>query len=359
MVRMRQLGQLFLFGFEGLEPNSHIVRMIGQHGIGGVILFSRNIRDPRQTARLIQSLQAASETSLFIGIDEEGGRVSRLCAPFTAYPGNRAMGLSGSPELAYDFGQALAEELSAVGINLDFAPVLDVDTRPDNPVIGTRAFGDDPEQVAALGCALIRGLQDNGVLACGKHFPGHGDTALDSHHDLPRVPHGEARLRQIEMVPFARAIAGGVETIMTAHVVYTGIDPDRPATLSPRIIQRMLREELGFNGVVFSDDLEMKAVAAPWGIEQSCVLALQAGVDILTICHNPVQQEKGLQAVRRAVEEGDVSRERIEAALGRVLDLKRRRLGIPFKADPAAIRKHVGSQAHRKLATRMERYLRA
>jgi beta-N-acetylhexosaminidase len=359
MERMRQLGQLFLFGFEGLEPNPHILRMIREYGIGGVILFSRNIRDPRQTARLIQSLHEPSETPLFIGIDEEGGRVSRLCAPFTAYPGNRAVGLSGSPELAYDFGQALAEELLAVGINLDFAPVLDVDTRPENPVIGTRAFGDDPEQVAALGCALIRGLQENGVLACGKHFPGHGDTALDSHHDLPRVPHGAARLRQIEMVPFARAIAASVETLMTAHVVYTGIDADRPATLSPRLIQRLLREELGFNGVVFSDDLEMKAVAAPWGVEQSCVLALQAGVDVLTICHDPVQQEKGLRAVMRAVEEGEVSRERIEGSLGRILDLKRRRLGKPFKADPEAIRKHVGSEAHRKLAARMEGYLRA
>ncbi len=359
MERMRQLGQFFLFGFDGLEPNPHILRMIEERGIGGVILFSRNIRDPQQTARLIESLQDASETPLFIGIDEEGGPVSRLRPPFTAYPGNRAVGLSGSPELAYGFGRALAQELSAVGINLDFAPVLDVDTHRDNPVIGTRAFGDDPEEVAALGCALIRGLQENGVLACGKHFPGHGDTALDSHHDLPRLPHDKARLRGIELVPFARAIAAGVETLMTAHVVYTGIDPDRPATLSPRLIQGLLREELGFNGVVFSDDLEMKAVATPWGIEQSCVLALQAGVDILIVCHDPVAQEKGLHAVRRAVETGDLTRDQIEAALGRVLDLKRRRLGKPFKADPAVIRKHVGSEAHGKLAARMASYLEA
>ncbi len=356
---MRQLGQLFLLGFEGIEPSAHIIRMIGDYGIGGVILFSRNIQDPEQTARLIESLQDASDTPLFIGIDEEGGRVSRLPPPFTAYPGNRAVGLAGSAEMAYDFGRALAEELSAVGINLDFAPVLDVDTHPDNPVIGTRAFGDDPEQVAALGCALIGGLQEKGVIACGKHFPGHGDTALDSHHDLPQVPHDRARLEKIELVPFRRAIAAGVETLMTAHVLYAGIDPDRPATLSPRLIQGLLREELGFNGVVFSDDLEMKAVAAPWGIEASCVLALQAGVVVLIVCHDPIAQEKGLRAVMRAAELGDLPRERIDAALGRILDLKRRRLAEPFRTEPAAIRKHVGSPAHRQLAARMARYLRA
>jgi len=292
MDRIRQIGQLFILGFDGPEPDDHLLGLIRDFGIGGVILFSRNIQTPLQTAKLVRNLQESSGIPLLIGIDQEGGTVSRLPSPFTSFPGNHALGRSGSPDLAYAFGQATARELSAVGINLNFAPVLDVNTHPENPVIGSRAFGEEPELVAKLGCAVIQGLQEEGVIACGKHFPGHGDTSLDSHLALPCVTHGKERLWNTEMLPFQRAIKHDLESIMTAHVLYPELDPDLPVTLSPAIIQRILREKLGFNGVVFTDDLEMKAVEDGWGIEASCVLSLKAGADALLICHDPIKQEK-------------------------------------------------------------------
>ncbi len=359
MERLRQIAQLFIFGFDGHVPDASILRWIQDFGIGGVILFSRNIQSPGQTAELIRSLQQSSEIPLLVGIDQEGGRVSRLPRPFTSFPGNHALGLSGSKELACSFGQATANELTAAGFNLDFAPVLDVNSNPDNPVIGERAFGSDTQLVADLGCAVIRGLQEHGVIACGKHFPGHGDTSLDSHLDLPTVPHNKEALRQREMLPFQRAITSEVETIMTAHVLYPQLDPELPATLSPVIVQNILREELHFNGVVFTDDLEMKAVEEKWGIERSCVLALRAGVDALLICHDPVKQEKGLHAVIRAVEEGEIPIERIEEAAARVLDLKRRRVRAPLQKDLKMIEEKVGKRAHLELASQIGRYLRA
>ena len=356
MERIRKITQLFVLGFDGTEPDAHILRMIRDFGIGGVILFSRNIRDPQQTAGLIQNLQEVSEIPLLVGIDQEGGRVTRLPEPFTIFPGNHALGLSHSRKLAYAFGRATAEELSAVGINLNFAPVLDVNTNPENPVIGTRAFSGDPEEVADLGCSVIRGLQDYGVIACGKHFPGHGDTTLDSHLDLPAVRHEEERLRRMEMLPFRKAIDCGLSTLMTAHVLYPAFDPERPATLSRRMVQQILREELRFNGVVFSDDLEMKAVEDRWGIERSSVLAISAGLDALLICHDPAKQEKALHAVMDAVEEGELTLERIDESAGRLLDLKRRRLGTPFHMDLKRIETQVGSSAHRDLASTIAGY---
>jgi beta-N-acetylhexosaminidase len=357
MDRIRQIGQLFILGFDGPEPDDHLLGLIRDFGIGGVILFSRNIQTPLQTAKLVRNLQEISGIPLLIGIDQEGGTVSRLPSPFTSFPGNHALGRSGSPDLAYAFGQATARELSAVGINLNFAPVLDVNTHPENPVIGSRAFGEEPELVAKLGCAVIQGLQEEGVIACGKHFPGHGDTSLDSHLALPCVTHGKERLWNTEMLPFQRAMKHDLESIMTAHVLYPELDPDLPGTLSPAIIQRILREKLGFNGVVFTDDLEMKAVEDGWGIEASCVLSLKAGADALLICHDPIKQEKSLHAVIRAVEEGEITVERIEEAAGRVLDLKRRRLGEPFRIDQSRIESMIGSKKHRELAETIAGYL--
>ncbi|NOY53985.1 MAG: beta-N-acetylhexosaminidase [Deltaproteobacteria bacterium] len=351
---MQQIGQLFVCGFEGIRPNGTILRLIREYGIGGVILFSRNIETPRQTAELVQELQAAAKIPLFIGIDQEGGRVSRLPSPFTRFPGNDALGRTASGRLACRFGRAVGKELAVVGINLDFAPVLDINTRPDNPVIGTRAFGSDPTIVSDLGCAVIDGLQKE-IIACGKHFPGHGDTSLDSHLTLPEVPHGIDLLRRRELIPFIRAVACGVESIMTAHVLYRPIDPDYPATLSPKIVQGILRKELHFNGVVFSDDLEMKAVEDHFGIETSSILALQAGVDSLLICHHPEKQEKAIEAVTRSVEEGAISLSRIEESAGRILDLKRRRLSPKPSIDFTEAEETAGWPEHRKLAEEIER----
>jgi len=354
MDRMQQIGQLFVCGFEGTRPDESILRLIREYGIGGVILFARNIKTPLQTAELVQELQAAAEIPLFVGIDQEGGRVARLPAPFTQFHGNDALGRAASRDLAYHFGRATGTELASVGINLDFAPVLDIDTHPDNPVIGTRAFGSDPALVGDLGCAVIKGLQEK-VIACGKHFPGHGDTTLDSHLALPEVCHEVGFLRRRELLPFIQAIACGVETIMTAHVLYPHLDPKHPATLSLKIVQKILREELRFNGVVFTDDLEMKAVEDHFGIEASSILALQAGVDGLLICHAPEKQEKAREAVIRAVEKGEIPLSRIEESVGRILDLKRRRLSPQPSIDLAELEKTAGWPEHQRLAEKLSK----
>jgi beta-N-acetylhexosaminidase len=356
MDRIRQIGQLFVFGFEGYRAGEGILRLIRDYGIGGVILFSRNIETPRQTTELVQNLQAHSEIPLLIGIDQEGGIVSRLPEPFTQFPGNHAVGLSGSTDLAYRFGRATGRELASVGINLDFAPVLDINSNPANPVIGTRSFGAVPEQVAKLGCAVIRGLQES-VIACGKHFPGHGDTSQDSHLALPSVLMEKEKLQQRELIPFAAAIDGGVEALMTSHVLYPSLDPDLPATLSPAVVQGLLREELRFNGVVVTDDLEMKAVEDHFGTERSCVMALQAGVDLLLICHDPDKQEKGIEAVIRALEAGEISMERVEESVARVLDLKRRRLQSAPPIDTDQMETTIGKEEHHRLAKVISAYL--
>ncbi len=355
--RMNRIGQLFVLGFSGTRLEDPILRLIRKYDIGGVILFSRNLKDPMQTAELALELQENAATPLLIGIDQEGGIVSRLPSPFTSFPGNRPIGLSGSEDLARTFGRVTGTELAAVGINLDFAPVLDVDSNPKNPVIGVRSFGRDPDRVARLGCAVIQGLQETGVIACGKHFPGHGDTSLDSHLTLPEVHQKRNILLNREVSPFAKAIRSGVEMIMTAHVLYPALDPRFPATLSAAVIEKLLRGSLGFQGVVITDDLEMDAVEMNFGIEESCVRALRAGVDMLLICHDPVKQEKGIAAVIRAAKRGILSHRRIDEAVSRILDLKRRRLSLPFRIDPQRIRRQVGSREHSEVAAEIASYL--
>jgi len=356
MDQIEKLGQLFLFGFAGLEPDERILRMIRDFGLGGVILFSRNIGDPLQTAKLVEQLQGEAEIPLFIGIDQEGGRVCRLTDHFTRFAGSRALGKAGSFDLARAFGQATGEELSAVGVNLDFAPVLDVDSNPRNPIIGSRSFGEDPELVGRLGCAVIQGLEEKGIIACGKHFPGHGDTVLDSHLALPEVSAGLKTLRERELIPFVRALDCGLGTLMTAHVRYPALDPELPATLSPKIIDKILRKELGFQGVVFSDDLEMKAVDEQFGIEASAVQAINAGVDVVLICKEEGKQEKGMAAVGKAAETGEISQSRIDEAVNRVLALKKQRLASPFRAEPPLIAKKLRSKEHLELADTIQDY---
>lgn len=359
MDQTRKIGQLFFFGFEGLEPDERILQLIRDFALGGVILFSRNIRDPLQTAELVQRLQAEAKIPLFVGIDQEGGRVCRLTDHFTRFPGNRALGKAGSFELARAFGRATGEELSAIGVNLDFAPVLDVDSNPSNPIIGNRSFGADPGLVGQLGCAVIQGLEEKGVIACGKHFPGHGDTALDSHLALPEVSAPLETLRQRELVPFVRALGCGLATLMTAHVSYRDLDPTCPATLSPKIIDHILRKELGFTGVLFSDDLEMRAVDEHFGIEASAVRAINAGVDVLLICKDGEKQEKGLAAVSKAVEKGEIPSQRVDEAVDRVLTLKRGRLQKPFRTDRDKIEQTLRSRKNLELAATIQDYLPA
>jgi beta-N-acetylhexosaminidase len=284
----REIGQLLIGSLPARTITPELRSLAREFQLGGVIFFARNIEEPEQVAELSHDVQSlAQAVPLWVSVDQEGGRVARLKAPFTEWPPMAVLGRSGDVKLARRFAEALAAELLAVGITLDYAPVLDIHTNPKNPVIGDRALAEDAEAVGRLGVAIVDGLQSSGVAACGKHFPGHGDTSVDSHLELPLVEHPPDRIRRVELVPFRDAIRAQVAFIMTAHVLVPSLDEENPATLSPRVVQAILRDELQYQGVILSDDLEMKAIAAHHAVPDAAVQAIAAGCDGLLICSAP------------------------------------------------------------------------
>jgi beta-N-acetylhexosaminidase len=316
-------GQLLFAGFEGLELPDDLARPIAAGRIGGVVLFARNIGNPAQVRELNAALHACApeDAPLLIAIDQEGGRIQRLRDPWTQWPPMQRLGEADDPELTDAVARALAVELSDLGIGLDFAPCVDVDTNPANPIIGDRSFGSEPTRVAAHAARFVHAMQDAGVASCAKHFPGHGDTACDSHLELPRLDHDLARLRAVELPPFAAAIDAGVASIMTAHVLFPALDAKRPATLSPDVMA-ILREELAYDGVVFSDDREMKAVADHHGPKALVAGCLEADVDSLLVCKDPGLRAEVLRELERAPDA------RLENPLRRMIDLKQRFAGL-------------------------------
>lgn len=313
-----QPGQLLFVGFPGTQPPPELLDLIAQGRIGGVVIFSRNIESPGALPKLLRTLHAAAPPAvpLLIAVDQEGGRVQRIKAPWTRWPPMRALGELRDLGLTQRVHQAMGTELRHLGIELDFSPVADVATRPDNPVIGDRAFADKVDQVCEQVQAAIRGFQDANIACCAKHFPGHGDTDLDSHLALPTLPHSLERLRKVEWPPFVAATQAGVPCMMSAHVMFPALDKKRPATLSPEILGH-LREEIGFEGLLFSDDLEMKAVADHFSVRERTVGALQAGIDALLICSEPGFWQEALRLVEAAPDAV------VEHAVGRVVALKR------------------------------------
>lgn len=325
--------------------------------LGGVVLFARNVESPEQVLELAFTSEVLGGAwPAWVSVDQEGGRVARLRAPFTVWPPMATLGRAPSGDLATRFARALARELRAVGVTLDFAPVLDLNTNPANPVIGDRSLSADVDTAAALGAAIITALQAAGVAACGKHFPGHGDTTVDSHLDLPVVDHAPDRLRAVEFAPFRAAIAAGVAFVMTAHVVVPALDDTRPATLSPNVL-RLLRDELGFRGVVVSDDLEMQAIAKSWTPSEAAVAAVTAGCDALLVCSGNVEgQALTLEALVKAVESGALSLARVDDALARSARVKARFLGAaaaPMRERQRAWRGVVGCEEHQIVAAEM------
>jgi beta-N-acetylhexosaminidase len=358
----REIGQLLIAGFDGHQPSPELRSLAREFSLGGVILFARNVAEPEQVAELaFEASRLTPEVPCWVSIDQEGGRVARLKTPFTVWPPMATLGRSGDVRLAERFARALAAELKTVGITLDYAPVLDIHTNPKNPVIGDRALAEKADQVARLGAAIVRTLQREGIAACGKHFPGHGDTSTDSHLELPLVEHPPERLRETEFVPFRAAIEAGVATIMTAHVLVPSLDEKRPASLSRRIVHDLLREELAFDGVILSDDLEMKAIAAEYAVPSAAVLAIQAGCDGVLICSGDHDtQAAALEAIVHAVEEERVPIGRIDDALRRQRRAKERFLASPVGAKPLAgraLRAMLGRDEHRAVADEMARFL--
>lgn len=340
---------LVMVGFHGTTSGTEVERLI-ERGVGGVVLFSCNVGSPRVVLELTRELKRRAARPLIVAIDQEGGNVTRLRDGFTPLPAFRALGQNGDPELARAYGRVVGRELRAVGIDLDFAPVLDVDTNPHNPVIGQRSLGAEPERVATLGVAFAAGLGDAGVAACGKHFPGHGDTRSDSHLELPRLPHAMERLDEVELVPFAAAARAGIPAIMTAHVVFEALDATRPATMSAAVVGGLLRGRLGYSGVVVSDDLEMKAIADHFAIEEVMVEGLKAGVDLFLVCHTAELAHRAIDAVVAAVRRGVLAEARVLEASGWVADLARRFVAEPDSNDALSL---VGSSEHRAVAERV------
>ena len=350
MTLREAIGQLFVLGFEGREPSSATEGFVRERAPGGLVLFGRNLGGPDEIAALTAALQAASSVPLFMAIDQEGGKVTRLGPPFTRWPSPSAVGAAGSSRLTYALGEAIAKELLAVGITMNLAPVLDVLTQPENPVMAGRSFSADPQVVAQIGTAFFQGLADKGVIAVGKHFPGHGDTTVDSHLALPIVPHDLARLFAVELVPFAAVIREGIPALMTAHLLCPALDPDRPATLSRAILTHLLRERLGFSGLLVSDDLLMSGITDTTPPGEAAVRFLEAGGDLVLICSDEAAQRQAFDGVAEAVETGRLSEARVMVSCDRIALAKDRHLRGTTGPAPEAIREVVGCDTHQRLA---------
>jgi beta-N-acetylhexosaminidase len=326
----RDIGALFMIGFNGTSFTKSVEDLIDEVNPCGAILFARNIQDPEQLAGLNRDLQAHAKDrysqGIFIGVDQEGGRVRRLKEPFSEFRPAFELACSQQPEEAVrSFAGVTAEELRLVGFNLDFVPVLDVlgpKIHPDDSVIGDRSYGTDPDVVADLGEIVIQTMRSTGVIPCCKHFPGHGGTSVDSHTDLPVDTRAWERIEKSDLVPFSRAVAIDVEMIMTAHVLYSNLDPDYPATLSESAIHRLLRTRMAYDGVVITDDLDMAAVARGHAPEECALRALKAGADILLFCNHPEKALAARSRIFNAVRIGDLTEARIQESLDRIKRLK-------------------------------------
>ena len=361
MTLEEKVGQLFAVQFDGTEFSPWLEQAIGQLHVGGIILFDDNVENPEQVAMLINRAQEVATVSgaripLFVAVDQEGWPIVRLREGFTIFPGNMALGSTASVEHARLAAIITGRELEAVGINMNLAPVLDVNSNPANPVIGIRSFGADPALVSELGTAAIAGYQAAGVVAVGKHFPGHGDTSLDSHLALPSVWHDRAHLDTVELVPF-RAAAAELDVIMTAHVTFPAIDPtpSLPATLSAPTLQGLLRSEMGFDGLIATDSLGMDAIDQAYGVANASALAFQAGADLLMFGndpgHSPEEAHVAYEGILALVQSGEVPLERVDESVRRILEVKAQYGLLAWTpVNPTAAADRTGTQEHRAAA---------
>ncbi|MFH1076475.1 MAG: beta-N-acetylhexosaminidase [Pseudomonadota bacterium] len=318
-------GQRLMVGFEGTALSASLKDLIARLYVGGVILFSRNIESPAQLKNLCFSIQEYAQSigqpPLLIAIDQEGGAVARLKPPFTVFSGNPAIGLAGE-QAAIDFAETTAKELRRCGVNINFAPVMDVAPLVFDSVMKERIFSCDPEVVAYLGCTIIQHLQKNGIAACAKHFPGIGRTTLDSHKDLPLLDKSRSELEGFELLPFQAAVHAEVSSIMLSHVLYVALDREWPASISLSIAYDLLRCSLGFKGVVITDDLDMGAITGRFDIDTAVRQALAADVDIVLICHSRPKMEAAYKTILSCIRNGLIYKDRFTPPIQRILDLK-------------------------------------
>ena len=324
MTVEEKVGQLLVAGLEGHAPGPDAQTAIRDYHVGGLIFFAHNVESAAQLAALTNAVKALNEGEipLLLSVDQEGGRVERMPPEVLPLPSAQTFGAAGSATIAARFGRVLGAECAAFGLNTDYAPSLDVWSSPENTVIGDRAFGSDPDTVAELGTAAWQGITDRGVLPVVKHFPGHGDTAVDSHQDLPVVDKSREELEALELIPFRTAIRHQAPAVMVAHILEKGLDPDRPASLSPKVITELLREDLGFQGLVFTDDLTMGAIVKHYGVGEAAVLAVEAGCDMLLLCHGAEPLAMARAALLDAVSSGRISESRLDESVRRILFAK-------------------------------------
>jgi len=319
-------------GMPGPHLDEETEALIRDYNIGGIILFSRNIEDPVQVARLCRDIQDASVKyhgfPIFLAVDQEGGRIARLREPFTQFPGNAAIGMDDLPvERAIEFALTTAKEMRLVGLNMDLAPVVDVRRGEPEKHLKDRIFGEDPDKVALLGRTVVKTLQENGVMAVAKHFPGLGRADLDPHLNLPRIELSKKDMEEVNLPPFKAAIDEKVTGIMTSHAIYPAHDPDLPGTLSPKVLTRLLREEMGYKGLIITDDLEMGAIALQWGVAEGALAAFEAGADLLLICEHHENLLKGMNLIRTKLLKDEISFQRLIDSNRRVVKARSKFLG--------------------------------
>ena len=328
MTLEEKVGQLVIVGVDGYENDEHSKQLMEKYHAGGFILFKKNIQDSAQLLTLLNSLKetnaASNKVPMFLSVDEEGGRVSRLPDEFKKFPSNRVIGQKNDSSLSYQIGSILGRELGSFGFNMDFAPVLDINSNPKNPVIGDRSFGTTAGLVSRLGIETMKGIRAENVISVVKHFPGHGDTSVDSHVGLPRVNHDLKRLESFELVPFKAAIENSVDAIMIAHILLPKLDAENPASFSKAVITDLLRTGMNFNGVVITDDFTMGAIEKNYDMGGAAVKSIQAGADIVLVCHGFDKQETVIKALLAAAQTGQISTGRLDESVYRVLELKQR-----------------------------------
>ena len=324
-----KIGQLVISGFYGTTLDENILKLIKEDKISGVILFNRNVKDSSTLLSLNNSLKESNKNNklpLFISVDEEGGLVTRMPKDIKRLPTNKYIGSLNNKDLSYNVGEILGEQLSYFGFNMNFAPVLDINSNSNNPVIGDRSFGNNKDTVAILGTSTMKGIQSKNIISVVKHFPGHGDTSVDSHVNLPVVNYDINRLKSFEFVPFKTAIQNGADAIMVGHILLPKIDSKYPSSMSYEIVTNILRKDLGFNGLVVSDDMTMGAITKNYSIEESSIKAINAGVDLLLVCQKYENTENVLKALKEAALNGTISKERLDNALYNIISIKKKYL---------------------------------
>lgn len=323
-----KIGQMVLVGMDGTLPNAQTNELIGTHHVGGFIFFKPNIQNPAQAVKLFNGLKATNKAAntipLFMSVDEEGGRVSRLPDTIVKLPASAVIGNVNNPQFVWDLGKILGDELKAFGLNVDFAPVLDVNSNPGNFVIGDRSFSSKAPIVSRLGVQEMKALASRNVISVVKHFPGHGDTSVDSHLGLPIVSHDLHRLRSLELIPFADAVREGADMVMVAHILLPKLDSDHPASFSKPIITDLLRKELGFKGVVITDDMTMGAIVKHYDIGTAAVQSIKAGGNIVLVGHEFEKQTAVIRALKQAAAEGSLSQIEIDNRVYQILALKQK-----------------------------------